>query len=558
MGQILPFTDDDLRRAAGPASYARGVGYLDRVEELAIAGTWVTAIVYGADEYRVRLKFGEERAGGLRGDCSCPFGAEGNFCKHCVATGLVALQSGFPAVHAGVTPAPEPEPGSLISWLRSLSKDELLIELFELLVDEPQLCERFELRAAARRVDVEGVRDVVHRLIWVTDGVGYDEAGAYAGDVVRAAEAIGELISAGAAEAAIDVARDAIAWLSQSFATIDDSSGDVGNAGYELLDVHLLACQEAPPDPVELAEYLADLCLTEQYGLLPALTDYAELLGDAGRGALRDRVAAAYEASPDDSHVRRVLESVMEAEGDIDALVALCARHLDQFGYQHLRIAQALDEAGRPDEALNWAERGLTGNTRLSTGLVDYLVDRYASSGREEDVVSLRRLLFCGDRSLANFRALRSAATNPGMWEAEREAALALLRKDAAAVRGKTLWFPWAGPVLIDALIDEGDLDAAWVAAQDIASEPQWVRLADALASSRPADALAVYLKVIEGLTQKTGDAVYREIATRLLAARACHEALGTMDKFRQYMVLLRMGQKRKRNLIAILNESGL
>ncbi len=41
---------------------------------------------------------------------------------------------------------------------------------------------------------------------------------------------------------------------------------------------------------------------------------------------------------------------------------------------------------------------------------------------------------------------------------------------------------------------------------------------------------------MIEGLTQKTGDAVYREIATHLLAARACHEALGTMDKFRQYM----------------------
>ena len=109
--------------------------------------------------------------------------------------------------------------------------------------------------------------------------------------------------------------------------------------------------------------------------------------------------------------------------------------------------------------------------------------------------MSLRRTLFCGDRSLANFGALRSAATNSGLWDAEREAALGLLRKDAAAVRGKTLSFPWAGPVLIDALIDDGDPDAAWIAAQDIASEPQWVRLANASADSRPADALAVYLR---------------------------------------------------------------
>ena len=495
MGQILTFTEDDLRRAAGPTSYARSVGYLDRVEELEIAGTWVTASVYGTDVYRVRLKFDDERADGLRGDCSCPFGAEGNFCKHCVATGLVALRSGSPAVHSRVSPAPEPEPGSFISWLSSLSRDELLIELLELLVDEPRLCERFELRAAARQADVEGVRDVVRRLIWVTDYVDYDGASAYAADVERAAEAIEDLIDAGAAAAAVEVARDAIAWLRQSFATIDDSSGDVGNAGYGLLDVHLLACQEARSDPVELAEYLADLCLTDQYALAPALTDYAELLGDVGRAALRERVAAAYEASPDDSHVRRVLESVIEAEGDVDSLVALCARHLDQFGYQHLRIAQALDKAGRTDEALDWAERGVTGNSRLSTGLVDYLVDRYASRGREEDVVSLRRTLFCGDRSLANFGALRSAATNSGLWDAEREAALGLLRKDAAAVRGKTLLFPWAGPVLIDALIDDGDPDAAWIAAQDIASEPQWVRLANASADSRPADALAVYLR---------------------------------------------------------------
>jgi uncharacterized Zn finger protein len=522
-----------------------------------VAGTWVTATVYGTDEYRVRLTFSDERAGGVRGDCSCPFGAEGNFCKHCVATGLAALRSGSPAAPAPGTAAPaDPEPASFIAWLKSLSRDELLSELLELLTDEPQLYERFELRAAARQVDVEGVRDVVGRLIWASDGVGFDEASAYARDVDRAAEAIGELIDAGAAAGAVEVARDAIAWLRQSFATIDDSSGDVSNAGYGLLDVHLDACQEARPDPVELAGYLADLCLTDKYGLRPALTDYAGLLGDAGRAALRERVAAAYEASSDDSHVRRVLESAIEADGDTDGLVALCARHLDQFGYEHLHIARTLDKAGRPDEALDWAERGV--GPRVSAGLVEYLVDRYTSAGREEDVVSLRRTLFSGDRSLENFRALRSAATNYGVWDAERAAALGLLRKDAAAVRGNTLSFLWAGPVLIDALIDEGDTDAAWIAARDIASEPQWIRLANASASSRPADALAVYLTVIERLTQKTGDAVYREIATHLLAARACHEALGTMDKFRQYMMMLRMGQKRKRNLMATLKQNGL
>ncbi len=567
-------------------SYARGASYLDRVEKLAIDGTWVTATVYGSDEYRVRLSFGHKRGGAVRGDCSCPFGAEGNFCKHCVATGLVALESlaavdapgaaapvagaavggaavagaavRVPGLEPGAEPEPGPEPGSLVSWLKSLSRDELLLELLGLLADEPELCERFELRAAARQVDVEGVRNAVARLVRVSDYVDYDEASAYASDVTRAAEAIEELIDGGAAEAAIDVARDAIEWLRQSFGVIDDSSGDVGSAGFELLDVHLLACQEASPDPVELGGYLAGLCLTDRWGLTPAFGDYAELLGDAGRDALRERVAAAYEADPDAYTVRALLESVLEIDGDVDALVAFLRGHLDPRGWQHLRIAQELDKANRADEALGWAERGVRESPHPETRLVDFVVDRYTAAARVDDVLSLRRMLFGNERTLAAYQALRSAAVECGVWDAEREAALGQLRADAAAGRGKTQWFSWTGPVIVDALIDDGDMAGAWTAAQDIASESQWIRLANASISSRPADALTVFRRVIQGLTRNTGDAVYRQIAKHLLGARACHEALGTMDEFRQYMVVLRMGQKRKRNLIKILDRSGL
>lgn len=450
MAAKLPFTEDDLRRAAGPASYARGLGYLNQVEDLEVTGTWVTATVFGTDAYQVRL--------------------------------------------------------------RSVS---------------------------------------------ITDYLDYREAGAYAGNIVRAAEAIEDLIDAGAADDAIDVARDAIWWLGQCVGMVDDSSGDIGSAAYELLHVHLLACRASPPDPVELAGYLADLYLKGEFSFTPSLAGYAELLGETGTAALRERVAAAYQGKPDDFHARYAMESVIQACGDVDALVAFYAAHLDERGWQQLRIARLLDGADRPDEALEWAERGLGAGPRPDDRLVEYLVDRYTKAGRAGDVLGLRRTLFAANRSLANFRALRETAIDSGTWDAERETALSQLRKDAGAVQ-RTLWLPWAGPVLVDALIEDGDLAAAWTAAQDTASEPQWIRLADASVTSRPADALGVYVKVIEGLTQNTGDAVYRKIATYLLATRACHEALGTMDKFRQYMVLLRMGQRRKRNLMAILDQNGL
>ncbi len=47
-------------------------------------------------------------------------------------------------------------------------------------------------------------------------------------------------------------------------------------------------------------------------------------------------------------------------------------------------------------------------------------------------------------------------------------------------------------------------------------------------------------------------------MATLLLSARACHEALGTTDEFRRYVAVLRMDQKRERNLMKILDENGL
>lgn len=562
MAPAIPFTEDDLQRAAGPASYARGFGYLDQVEDLEVADTWVAATVLGSGAYEVRLSFGAGRTsvGGLRGECSCPFGAEGNFCKHCVAAGLAALKSEDPAPgREGGAASPRLEWQSLVAWLTSLTKDELLAELLELAADDRDLRRRLGLRAAAEQADVEAVRNAVRRLLWVTHYIGDDEARDYAADVSRAADAISELIDAGAAASAVEVARDAIHWFRQSLGAVDDSSGYVASAGYALLQVHLLGCQAARPEPVELAGYLADLLLSDNHFVSPALSDYAELLGETGIASLHKRVAAAWAANPDDYSTRHLMESVLQAEGNVDALVDFYAAHLDGHGWQHLRIAHTLDKAGRPAEALEWAERGARSGSQPDSRLVDYLVDRYTAAGRAGDVLTLRRTLFAADRTLAGYQALRQAATDGGVWDAERDAALDRLRKDAAK-SSQPSWsgLHWAGPVLIDALIDDGDLAAAWTAARNTASDDQWIRLADASITDRPADALAVYVKAINRLAQGSGNAVYHKIAAHLLSARACHEALGTMDKFRQYLVVLKMSQRRKRNLINILEQKGL
>jgi uncharacterized Zn finger protein len=213
-----------------------------------------------------------------------------------------------------------------------------------------------------------------------------------------------------------------------------------------------------------------------------------------------------------------------------------------------------LDEAGRPDDALDWAERGVGKAARPDGRLIDYVAARYRAAGRQDDVVELRRSVFQTERSLANYRALRQAATDSGTWLTERPKALADLGKDAKI---RPAW-SWNSSVLIDVLLDDGDLDAAWTAADSGATQDQWIQLADASVVTRPADALTVYLKAITPLTEQTGDNVYHQMARLLHSARACHEALGTSDEFCRYLTVLRTSQKRKRNLMKILADNGL
>ena len=550
----LPFTEADIKLAAGARSFERGLDYLGAVGDLEISDTQVTASVYGNSEYSVRLVFGDQ---GLGGSCTCPYGRDGFFCKHCVAVGLSVLAMGEDLTwHIEATRA---ERQALEVWLQSLSKEELLAELRGLLDEDRDLRRRFELRAAAMNADALSIRRAVMEFITPPRGeyLDYDGAYRYANEVCKAAMAIDDLIQAGGAADAIAIAREAIGLLTGSYEFVDDSSGSVADAAYELLAVHLRACEAAPPEPVSLGGYLAGLMLDNGCELYPDLDEYAELLGDEGAAVVRERIVTAYAENPASWRAKYLRESIARAEGDVNTVVAIYAAELDDCGRNHLRIASELDGADRGDEALRWAERGLREAAHPDQQLADYLARRYAQAGRDDDVLGLRRDRFKAERTLTSYQALRQAATISGVWPAERGEALALLGEDMRNPHRRASW-AWSGPVLVDALLDDGDLDAAWAAAKDAASEPQWLRLADASVTSRPADALAVYHRTIGSLKTQTGDDNYRRIASLLLSARACHQALGTTDEFRRYAAALRAEQKRKRNLMKILDQNGL
>jgi len=569
-----PITEAALRAAAGERSFERGVSYLDAVTGLATVGNQVMATVRGTGDYLVVLTLAEAATRrGLRGECGCPYGQEGFFCKHCVAVGLAVMRNARGSARRGAADRGRSRAGELSSWLNSLSREELLAIVCDQVIEDDEWRRQLDLRAAAAAADVPAISARVAGLLQADGPSGeYQIAGQYgylegpetwhyARRVRQVTEVIGELARTGQPAGAAVIAEQAFSVIAESSRHASDRAGVIGAAAAELAAAHQEACRAAPPDPARLADFLAERMMSgDEFGLID-VDDYSDLLGAAGLGSLRERVTAAWTANPSGQPERQALERVLRAAGDIDGLIEVLSADLDAYGLNHWRIVQVLDSADRAAEALAWAERGLREPSQPDELLADYVVERYCSAGRVSDAVTVRLERFSAAPGVAAYQKLRDAAERAGNWQSTKEWALGLLRADATRRSGPRHWgtlpvWPGAvhGAVLIDALIADGEIDAAWESAPGLASVAQWQRLADLVLETRPADALAVYLRLVEALKQQTGDGVYERIAKLLVAARACHRRLGTGASFDAYIRRLREDQKRKRRLIRILD----
>jgi len=112
----IKITAAAIRRAADGKSYKRGENYFRRgmVYSLLTDGDAVAAKVRGTRNYRVRL-WAED--GEVEGECSCPMGDAGVFCKHLVAAGLSPILERLQELHHAACLKAKPEPEALAKRL---------------------------------------------------------------------------------------------------------------------------------------------------------------------------------------------------------------------------------------------------------------------------------------------------------------------------------------------------------------------------------------------------------------------------------------------------------
>jgi tetratricopeptide (TPR) repeat protein len=554
------FSDADLRELAGARSYERGAAYLDAVAAVDEVPGGVVATVHGTETYQVRLR----DHGGLTGDCSCPYGQDGAFCKHCVAVGLTLLAGPDQAAAEPSAGRPSDAPdrargkaADLRRYLDSLDRTELAQLLYEHANEDPVLYRRLSLRAAASgdEVDLPALRRLVDGLR-ARGFVDYNGSFAYAGRAGDVLDTLAGLLPAHAATAG-PLLRRALERIVKASERMDDSSGAVGDAAAHAVELYAGACAAAPPDPVKLAHWLIDFQLDGPGWPDLEVEPFRAALAEPGMAAYRarlDELHAALPAGTDRFDHRRftvthLREGLARAEGDVDRLVAILAEDLSE-PYRYVRIGEVLREAGRPTEAIAWVERGIRDASRPDRRLDDLLAELYHATGRGADALEARKRSFTSRPELSAYDALRRAARHVDAWPDTRGWALDILR--AFAARG-----PYAADSLIAVLLDEDDPDAAWAAGAEFGGSPGVrLQLADLRARTHPEDAIPVYTAAVETAIERRDAQAYQEAARLLGTLKALHARAG--DRFDDYVEGLKETHRRKTRFLSELARARL
>ncbi|MGH3693113.1 MAG: SWIM zinc finger family protein [Pseudonocardiaceae bacterium] len=549
-------SEQSVRELADARSFARGRAYLDegRVRKLAVDGTTVTAVVEGTSAYRVRLTVTRT---GLDGACTCPYGSEGVFCKHCVATALAWLDGGGELGEPAQPPVPE---HALREFLLAQDTAWLADELLRTAQADPLLCARLAVAAGARAHDAyedRALRTRLERAIQIRDFVDYGAAYSYFRDVEEALTEVAELIDQGFADTAMTLAEYALELLEEAAQRVDDSDGGLRVAIDRAEGIHLDACSAGKPDPVRLAQYLVERALASGYEVfLSALPAYAPVLDSAGMARYRELVEAAWRALPpkrphhyDSGRFTAtfLMEQLAECEGGADALIEVLATDVSS-SYDVLRIAGRLCQDGRDDEALDWLARGLVDfppDSRLRT----LAAECHLRAGRRAQACDLLWANFTDRPSLDTYVALHAGADD--QFSAWRDRALAVLRRDPTAQSTPLLQLrPTGHSTLVEVLLWEGDAEAAWQAATAGGCRDElWLRLARERAATHPADAIPILLVAADKAIGHKNRGSYQVAAKLLVEASSLFRRCDRQEDFDSHLRTLRAAHKPKRAL---------
>jgi hypothetical protein len=246
----MALSESLLLSLAGDLVYARAEDYLELIEGLELGVSSAHASVQGAQRYTVALDW----SGPLPdGSCTCPHHGDGNFCKHLVAVGLAAIDSG----QVSVDDAAEPALQAVVEAMDAEDLRELVLALAHRDAGVRRLLEVRALtdsggdgQASAELLSHARNALAFGGFVYYNESYGVAEA---------ATEVLDELehhLMPGGADIARPALRLAVTRLRSIVEEADDSSGVISDQCQRAADLYAQSCRLGRPDPAELANWL--------------------------------------------------------------------------------------------------------------------------------------------------------------------------------------------------------------------------------------------------------------------------------------------------------------
>jgi tetratricopeptide (TPR) repeat protein len=465
----------------------------------------------------------------------------------------------------------------LREYLATLDRDELVGRLLAVTArDEVAVTAlRTEAAAASGTFDLPEFRKELTARLRVSGFVDWRGAGRYADRVDAVLDVLQSLLAGGRADDVVTLTEHLMARLDTAMGKIDDSGGYLHGVISRVEDLHHAACAAAFPEPRRLAVRLVETALKSDWEwFLDAPERYADVLGEEGLAAYRDRLEREWEAlsalRPAGTRliayvdgrrfrITHLRENLARVGGSVDELVSVLAHDLSS-SFQFCRIADELERAGREREALVWLERGLVafppaGDPQLRSRTIR----AYLRDGQVDDAVALAQRGFDNEPRAATYRELRDAASVLPDWPRRRAAALDRLRAPPDASGAGPLGPPRLGrSEAVRAQLAEDDVEGAWRDAQEGGcTNDLWYQLARHRRTSHPDDALAVYRRLIDLALTRSEVRAYREAVELLREVDETLTPRGRPAEFAAEVERIRVEHRRRPKLMSMLGAEG-
>ena len=196
----------------------------------------------------------------------------------------------------------------------------------------------------------------------------------------------------------------------------------------------------------------------------------------------------------------------------------------------------------------------VVGYARLAVFDSSQFADRAAATLEQpavRDEIAVLRADFVRQPSVPAYRVLLDFAAGIDRADTERTWAFDHARQLASDRYA-------AGAVLVQLSLSEGDVDAAWLAADRYGPGWAWRELADRGAEARPVEAADLYRPQLENDLRHPNTKLYPGIAATLATMAELYERGGRSADFASFIAQIRQDYGRRPSLMKALDAKGL